>query len=403
MHAPQVHALRLLILQPTPFCNIGCDYCYLPERANKAQMSLQVVEAAIANVLRSGLVAEELSIVWHAGEPLVMPPAFYQQSFATIRQRLAGVARASHSVQTNGLLIDDAWCELFAQWNVRVGVSLDGPAYIHDRHRKTRDGRPTHARVMQAIACLQNNHIPLHVIAVVTRDSLQHAEDIVEFFWRNGITEIGFNIDEREGVNTACSLDGLEAEYVDFMRGVLTAARHAPAELHIREIHNAARAIRHGIPQVRLGQQMIPYNPQVIAGQIISVDWRGGFSTFSPELLDQHHAHYGSFVLGNVLTDSIAVALRSAKARRIQEDIAKGIEACRHSCEFFQHCGGGAPVNKLSENGSFESTSTVYCRCAIQAPFRATLESLEAALRLQRQRNSGNVGPNGNSKRRGRL
>src|SRR5689334_7793461 len=65
---------RLLILQPTPFCNINCDYCYLPDRDFKTIMSLNIVRSAAERLLADELLSETLTVVWHAGEPLVIPP-----------------------------------------------------------------------------------------------------------------------------------------------------------------------------------------------------------------------------------------------------------------------------------------------------------------------------------------
>jgi uncharacterized protein len=367
-------------MQPTPFCNIACDYCYLAHRTDARRMPIRVVEATLKNIRESALLAEELSVIWHAGEPLAVPCAFYRDSFSLINRIVGRDAKVSHCIQTNGVLINDEWCELFSRWQVRVGVSLDGPSFIHDLHRKTRDGRPTHRRVMDGIARLRKHDISFHVIAVVTRDSLAHADEILEFFSGHEIADIGFNIDETEGANTRCSVSGAERDFEGFLRQILKAAERAPLEMHVREIRNALRIISDGVPQVRVNGRMLPYNPQVIPAAILSVDHQGGFTTFSPELLDQEHHAYGRFVLGNVMTDSIADALQSEKALSIQRDILAGVDACARTCEFFAYCGGGAPVNKLTENGSFASAETVYCRCVIQAPFKVTLEALESAL-----------------------
>lgn len=38
------------------------------------------------------------------------------------------------------------------------------------------------------------------------------------------------------------------------------------------------------------------------------------------------------------------------------------MKQCRDTCGYFDLCGGGAPSNKLGENGRFDSTETLYCR-----------------------------------------
>ena len=71
----------LLVVQPTPFCNINCRYCYLPSRNDKSTISLETVRTLFEKVFSSGWLSDELTIIWHAGEPLVMPVNFYRQAF----------------------------------------------------------------------------------------------------------------------------------------------------------------------------------------------------------------------------------------------------------------------------------------------------------------------------------
>ena len=72
--------LELLVIQPTPFCNINCSYCYLPDRQNTRKMSLETLEQTFAWVFSSGLVRQPFTLLWHAGEPMVVPAAFYEQA-----------------------------------------------------------------------------------------------------------------------------------------------------------------------------------------------------------------------------------------------------------------------------------------------------------------------------------
>ena len=79
--------ISLLVLQPSPFCNINCDYCYLPNRTSKKRMPLEVVAATIEKVFAADLVMCPLTVIWHAGEPLAVPISYYEQMFAEIRRK----------------------------------------------------------------------------------------------------------------------------------------------------------------------------------------------------------------------------------------------------------------------------------------------------------------------------
>jgi uncharacterized protein len=373
--------LDLLILQPTPFCNIDCDYCYLPDRSNPKKMSSEVIDRSLDLVLRSGLVKETLSIVWHAGEPLAVSPVFYEDAFARISAKAPHI-KVRHSIQTNGTIIDQRWCNLFKKNNVSIGVSIDGPAFVHDRHRKDRRGRGTHASVMRGIEALKANSIPFHTISVVTADSLDHPEEIFEFFLNLGAFQIGFNIEELEGINRSSTLSSAANGNVEaFFRRLYTLQQKAGKYLPIREFDRAFSAIANVT-----GRECTSGNQQTIPFGILSIDWNGNISSFSPELLGSASATYNNFIFGNVQTDSLETLLQNPLFLRISTEIHAGVQNCATQCEYFSFCGGGAPANKFYENGAFSSTETMYCRHTIQLPVEIVLSDLEQQLGLNHSR-----------------
>ena len=369
--------VRLLVMQPTPFCNINCDYCYLAHRQLARFMTPEVVEATLRNLRGCDLVGDELTIIWHAGEPLVAPRSFYSAAFHWASALLSERTRVTHSIQTNGLLLDDAWCSLFREHDVHIGVSLDGPAFLHDRHRKTRQGKGTHADVMRGIECLRRNQLPFHVISVVTADALPHADAFVDFFVTEGIRQIALNIDEQEGVNLRSSLAARDDAYVDFLRRLLESDAVADGRLRIRELERLSTVIAKGLSPVQLGPLGLLDNDQVLPFAITTVDHEGNFSCFSPELIDQVHAGYGAFTFGNVRDTRVLDVLSHPRFLKVYDDILSGIARCRARCRYFKLCGGGAPVNKLNENGSFDCDETDYCRKTLQQPLEIVLAMLE--------------------------
>jgi uncharacterized protein len=105
-----VPCIELLVIQPTPFCNIDCRYCYLPERNSKAVVAPSTLLNLFSQVFASGWLQDCLSVVWHAGEPMVLPIAFYRDAFRMIDRAKPSELAITHSFQTNGTLIDDEWC-----------------------------------------------------------------------------------------------------------------------------------------------------------------------------------------------------------------------------------------------------------------------------------------------------
>src|SRR6266567_6753835 len=181
---PRIH---LLVVQPTPFCNIDCRYCYLPDRTNKAVVADATLANLFSQVLASGWVRDGVTVVWHAGEPMVLPIDFYRKAFRLIDGLKPAGLTVSHSFQTNGTLIDDAWCEFVAEEQISVGVSIDGPQRLHDINRVTRSGRGTFERTIAGIRRLRRHGVPFHVISVLSPEILTSPREMFEFYVDEGI------------------------------------------------------------------------------------------------------------------------------------------------------------------------------------------------------------------------
>jgi uncharacterized protein len=371
--AVQLGPLDLLVIQPTPFCNLDCDYCYLPNRQSKARIAAQTLRRTFQRVFESDLVGGPFTVVWHAGEPLALPLSFYREAVEIMAECNQHNVPVQHSIQTNGTLINESWCSFIEQHSVRIGVSVDGPDFLHDIHRKTRGGEGTFPRVVRGINLLRHANIPFYVISVLTRDALSFPDELFDFYQAHDIVDLAFNIEEIEGPHRNSSLQQSDAyaRFTRFLGRFYDLNARSDRAIRLREFDSSISAM------MWQGDRDQIASHQTTAMGIISVDVEGNFSTFSPELLGLSSPKYGSFTFGNVASDSFEAALRTEKFRSIAADIARGVELCRQSCAYFDYCGGGAPVNKYFENGRFDSTETLFCRFSKQAVFDVVLKKLE--------------------------
>src|SRR5262245_66511286 len=102
----------MLIIQATPFCNIDCSYCYLPQRTSRERMREATLRQLFVKVFASPALGNELRVLWHAGEPLVAGVGYYQRAFQLIGDLNHRGVRINHSFQTNGTLLDQQWVDL---------------------------------------------------------------------------------------------------------------------------------------------------------------------------------------------------------------------------------------------------------------------------------------------------
>jgi len=365
--------IQLLVVQPTPFCNIDCRYCYLPDRTNKAVVAEETLINLFRQVFASGWADEGLSVVWHAGEPMVLPTAFYRRAFALIDDLRPASLAVRHSFQTNATLLDDEWAEFIGESGVNVGISIDGPRRLHDLNRVTRSGRGTFDKAVAGVRRLRERGIPFHVISVLTADSLAAPEEMFDFYLAEGIEHVCFNVEESEGDHRSKSFAdaGIADAYYRFLSEFWRLSAAHPGKIRfIREIDDAQRNVLRPEGASFFNQLATPF-------AITSMDWTGNIATFSPELLGLKSALYDDFVLGNINRDRLTELADRPLLRRIRADIDAGIAMCRESCEYFSVCGGGEPVNKLFENGSFVSAETTYCRMTKQRVTDLVLDRLE--------------------------
>ena len=365
---------RLLILQPTPFCNVDCTYCYLPNRDSTDRMTLDLVRQATQRLCEDDLVGDTLAVVWHAGEPLAVPISFYEMAMPAIHEIVGNRVQTSHSIQTNATLITDAWCDLFKKYDISVGVSVDGPAHLHNRNRRTRLGKPTHQLVMRGIECLRAQQIPFHAIAVVTAPTLAEPDAFFDFFLHHGIREVGCNYDETEGCHTVSSITGKEDAYRAFLERLHERSLLSNGQVIVRELEYAYNLISEGLPRYHWRNEVWPENAQVMPFVFVTVGCNGDFSTFSPELLGQRSLEFRDFVLGNVRQSGFLASVHTKTFRKMWNAVLHGIRTCQQSCAYFDYCGGGSPANKFYENSAFSGGETLYCRATVKNPLSVRLD-----------------------------
>ncbi len=366
---------RLIVIQATPFCNVNCRYCYLPHRSSTKRIDDQTLKRTFEFLFTMPRLSDPISIVWHAGEPLVLPVSFYENAFHIAEQCNTQGVRVIHSFQTNGTLINQDWCHFINRHNVKIGVSLDGPQHIHDAERLDRAGLGTFDRTMHGIKLLQQNNIQPSIIMVLTQYALDYPDEIWQFFAEHRLTRLAFNAEEIEGVHKQSSLatDETFTRYKRFFTRLLELREQSDNPPFVRELDRLINILRNAdkyAARSASGQENEPL-------AILNFDHEGNISTFSPELLTMTHPEYGNFRLGNVFGGTLEDMLTAQKFGDMNAQIQRGVSRCRESCQYFAFCGGGAPSNKLWENNAFDSTETMRCKLGTQAIVDAVLDYLE--------------------------
>ncbi|MGH3718080.1 MAG: hypothetical protein ACRDRI_04410 [Pseudonocardiaceae bacterium] len=256
------------------------------------------------------------------------------------------------AIQTNGTLIDDAWCELFAAHPVQVAVSLDGPG-AYNRSRLDRGGRQSTERTLRGIAALRQHGIGFGAIAVVAEPTPAVAVELYEFFAELGAHSLGINLEERKGVHQDATDPG--AAVVEFW-AALAQCWAADRRLRIREFDHALTYIRAELAgrAPDRATRPVPLVPMIT--------WDGEVMPINPDLAGFSSPRHGAFTVGNLREHSLSELLASAPAVGWVAETLDGVGACRRECGYFAYCRGGQGANKYFETGRFDVTETAYCR-----------------------------------------
>ncbi|NLE42921.1 MAG: anaerobic sulfatase maturase [Lentisphaerae bacterium] len=181
-----------LLVKPTSAdCNLRCRYCFYLEKAEiypdsrRHRMSDAVLERMIASYLETKQPCHAFG--WQGGEPTLMGLDFFKR----VTDLQSSIGRpgtiVANGFQTNGVLLDDDWAKHFAQYNFLVGVSVDGPAKIHDRFRVDAGGRGTHSRVLAGIGALRRNGAEFNVLTLVSQSNVAHPEAVYDSLCDMGV------------------------------------------------------------------------------------------------------------------------------------------------------------------------------------------------------------------------
>jgi uncharacterized protein len=173
-----------------PLCNLGCSYCYYleKERLFPANERFRMADDVLETFVRDYIAAQntpEVTFAWQGGEPTLLGRAFFER-VVELQQRYAGGKRIANALQTNGTLLDDAWCGFFRRHRFLVGLSVDGPQELHDAYRTDKLGRPTWERVMAGLALLRKHRVDFNTLTVVNRRNSQHALTVYRFLREHG-------------------------------------------------------------------------------------------------------------------------------------------------------------------------------------------------------------------------
>jgi uncharacterized protein len=182
-------AFHLMVKPRGALCNLDCQYCYFLSKeqlypGSDFRMRDDVLESYVRQYIAAQRVPE-VTFTWQGGEPTLMGLEFYRRAVALQQKYRRPGMQIRNSLQTNGLQLDDEWAAFFRRHNFLIGVSLDGPAKLHDVYRVDKGGQPTHHKVMKGIAFLKKHGVEFNILTCVHAANGDHPLEVYRYLRDN--------------------------------------------------------------------------------------------------------------------------------------------------------------------------------------------------------------------------
>ena len=334
------HDFHLMAKSAGWHCNLACDYCfYLGKGQNllsgcggQRHMPDKVLEGDIRQYIAASP-GPEVNFTWQGGEPTLAGLDFYRRALA-LQQRYAGNKRISNSLQTNGVLINDEWAEFLAQNHFLVGLSLDGPAHLHNHYRKTASGKPVFDKVMAALACLKRHGVEYNILAVVNDMTAHYPLEIYRFLTRDaGAQFIQFIPVVEFSPQHGMLLWSVTGEaYGQFIITIFDEwVRHDVGQVFVQLFDNTLAAWS--------GERPVLCVMQPTCGRGLVVEQNGDIYSCD-HYVDAEHR------LGNLLRQPLEKMVISKAQRHFGQQKAQLPDACQR-CPWRFACQGGCPKHRI--------------------------------------------------------
>ena len=340
-------------------CNLRCAYCfYLGKQAiypgSSFRMSQEVMESYICQVIEAQQ-PPEVTIAWQGGEPTLMGLDFFRRAVEFARKRRKPGTTVLHTLQTNGILLDDEWCEFLHGENFLVGLSLDGPRRMHDAYRKDGAGGGTFDRVMQALRRMQKHQVEFNILATVHAANADYPLEVYRFFRdQAGAKFIQFipivELDDESGVQQGSRVTDRSVRPGQFGRFLIEIfdewVRRDVGRVFVMTFDGLLAAWVHGT------SSLCVFHPT--CGLDLALEHNG-------DLYSCDHYVEPGYRLGNILQTSMVELVGSPFQRTFGRDKQDTLPQCCRRCEFLFACNGECPKNRIAVSADGESGLNYLC------------------------------------------
>ncbi len=336
-------------------CNLDCRYCYYlkKERLYPKGESFRMPNEILEEYIIQHIDASPETVIrfsWHGGEPTVLGLDYFREIVALQRKHKPPDRRIANGIQTNGTLLDEDWCRFLATEGFAVGLSLDGTQEMHDRHRVTKDQKPTHEQTMRGYKLLQKHHVYTEILCVVNAHNVQSPLQVYRSFKQMNAQHITFlpMVEPQPDTKDGVSPISVPAEdWGTFLCTIFDEWRdHDIGQVKVQIFEEAARTA------FNQEHSLCVFRPT--CGDIPVIEHNGDFYSCD-HYVDVEHR------LGNIKETPLVELLESPAQRAFGEAKLETLPRYCLECEVRAMCNGECPKNRFLKTPDGEPGLNYLC------------------------------------------
>ena len=382
-----------LLTKPVgPICNLDCKYCFYLEKEKlyPGEKEWRMSDAVLVEYVRQYIHSQpvpEINFAWQGGEPTLLGVDFFRKT-VTLQQQFADGKTIFNAVQTNGTLLDDEWCEFLVQNKFLVGLSVDGPAELHDLYRVDKRQQPTFGAVMRGLELLKKHGVDFNTLTVVNRANSRQPVEIYRFLKSIGSQFLQFiPLVERAALE---NLSALGYEFAEPPELRVADHRVSPNKNHIHQQAEtvlgappvtpwSVEAERYGNFLCAVFDEWVRHDVGQTFVQLFDValgNWMGLGSFLcvfaekcgaalaiehNGDVFSCDHYVYPRHKLGNVMNQSLGAMVNSPQQIRFGNDKSDSLPKFCRDCEVRFACNGECPKHRFIQTPDGEDGLNYLC------------------------------------------
>ena len=341
---PTPRITSLLIKPASAVCNLDCAYCFYLDRdadPYKALPARRMTPDTLERLVDTYLFYSYPNSIFaiQGGEPTLAGLQFFEKLVELQQQYGRNGQMVSNSLQTNAVLLDKNWCDLFRSYQWLIGVSLDGPEEVNDRFRFNKEGRGTWKRVMQSVETLQAERVEFNILCVLSQANVEKPKELYRFYRSLGIDNMQFiPLAEFDGAGNPMPFTITPEQYGRFLCEVFELWWPERRKVRIRVFDNIAEAVA--------GQKPGTCTMHETCDSYVVVEYNG--DVYPCDFFVE-----SGWKLGNINLDSWTEIARRTRRYSFAANKTLAHPECR-ACEYQSICHGGCPKFRHGPNRRFD-------------------------------------------------